>query len=757
MKKLLTTLLFLLLCCNVTKAQDFQHMAGEDLTYQAPESLPAVVQTALELLGRDVRNVLGDTLVQVSGRAQINLRFASPDRDPLAQKKQAFRVSVYEGRIYVTGSDPHGLAYGVLEISRLLGVSPWEWWADVTPHRRASFELPANFVTIQSPSVEYRGIFINDEDWGMMPWSSQNYEPEGGKGVIGPKTHARIFELMLRLRANLFWPAMHECTQPFFLTKGNREMAAKYGIYIGGSHCEPMACSTAGEWPRRGVGAYDYVNNAQKVKEFWSARLDEVKEQPIVYTLGMRGVHDGKMQGAKTLEEQRSVLQRVIGEQRQMLQEKVNEDLTQVPQVFIPYKEVQDIYDSGLEVPDDVCLMWCDDNYGYIKHFPTAEERNRKGGNGLYYHVSYWGRPHDYLWLATFCPNLLRQQLTTAYRHGIQRMWVLNVGDIKPAEYQIELFCDLAWNVQRVEEMGIHKHLHDFMVREFGTECGPDLAPVMERAYRLAFACKPEFLGHTRTEEKDPKTKIVSDMPWSEKYIRNRLKEYANLSQQVQVVRNRIDPDRLSAYFQLVQYPIQAADQMNRKMLIGQLARHGRAKWSKSDAAYDSIFSLTELYNKGLDGRGKWKGIMDCQPRRLGVFLPLQHRMDSVPMVQEEHVVYEWKSTGLWSELPLSEGAIVGDFRCAGHDSMCVIVKMLPTHPLDNQNLRYEVTFDNLPPQVFSIRTQGRSEEWKQNVLTNASVRKMVVPCSRKKKHRLSVKPLDEGLCIEEIVVIKVK
>ncbi len=757
MKKLLTTLLFLLLYCNVTKAQDFQHMAGEDLTYQAPESLPAVVQTALQLLGRDVRNVLGDTLVQVSGRAQINLRFAAPDRDPLAQKKQAFRVSVYEGRIYVTGSDPHGLAYGVLEISRLLGVSPWEWWADVTPHRRASFELPANFVTIQSPSVEYRGIFINDEDWGMMPWSSQNYEPEGGKGVIGPKTHARIFELMLRLRANLFWPAMHECTQPFFLTKGNREMAAKYGIYIGGSHCEPMACSTAGEWPRRGVGAYDYVNNAQKVKEFWSARLDEVKEQPIVYTLGMRGVHDGKMQGAKTLEEQRSVLQRVIGEQRQMLQEKVNEDLTQVPQVFIPYKEVQDIYDSGLEVPEDVCLMWCDDNYGYIKHFPTAEERNRKGGNGLYYHVSYWGRPHDYLWLATFCPNLLRQQLTTAYRQGIQRMWVLNVGDIKPAEYQIELFCDLAWNVQRVEEMGIHKHLHDFMVREFGTECGPDLAPVMERAYRLAFACKPEFLGHTRTEEKDPKTKIVSDMPWSEKYIRNRLKEYANLSQQVQVVRNRIDPDRLSAYFQLVQYPIQAADQMNRKMLIGQLARHGRAKWSKSDAAYDSIFSLTELYNKGLDGRGKWKGIMDCQPRRLGVFLPLQHRMDSVPMVQEEHVVYEWKSTGLWTELPLSEGAIVGDFRCAGHDSMCVIVKMLPTHPLDNKNLRYEVTFDNLPPQVFSIRTQGRSEEWKQNVLTNASVRKMVVPCSRKKKHRLSVKPLDEGLCIEEIVVIKVK
>lgn len=756
MKKLLTTLLFLLLYCNVTKAQDFQHMAGEDLTYQAPESLPAVVQTALELLGRDVRNVLGDTLVQVSGRAQINLRFAAPDRDPLAQKKQAFRVSVYEGRIYVTGSDPHGLAYGVLEISRLLGVSPWEWWADVTPHRRASFELPANFVTIQSPSVEYRGIFINDEDWGMMPWSSQNYEPEGGKGVIGPKTHARIFELMLRLRANLFWPAMHECTQPFFLTKGNREMAAKYGIYIGGSHCEPMACSTAGEWPRRGVGAYDYVNNAQGVKDFWSSRLEEVKEQPVVYTLGMRGVHDGKMQGAKTLEEQRSVLQRVIGEQRQMLQEKVNEDLTQVPQVFIPYKEVQDVYESGLEVPEDVCLMWCDDNYGYLRHYPTAEERRRPGGNGLYYHISYWGRPHDYLWLGTFMPALLYQQLETAYRQGIQRMWVLNVGDIKPAEYQIELFCDMAWNLQKVMSQGVHNHLQGFLTREFGEECGVDLTGVMEDAYKLAFVCRPEFLGHTRVEEKDPKYKVVSDMPWCERYIRIRLKGYAILSHRVQSIRNQIDPDRLSAYYQLVQYPVQAADQMNRKMLIGQLARHGRAKWSKSDAAYDSIVYLTELYNKGLDGKGKWNGMMDYQPRRLSVFQPLQHRLDTMSMTPEPHVVYGWNGD-MWTAMSLKGDPVVGTFRCAGHDSLCLVVRVLPTHPLDNQNLRYEVTFDDLPAQVFSVQTKGRSEEWKQNVLSNSSVRKIVIPCSRRRKHRLSVKPLDEGLYVEEIVVIKVK
>lgn len=226
----------------------------------------------------------------------------------------------------------------------------------------------------------------------------------------------------------------------FFLTEGNREVAAQYGIYIGGSHCEPMASSTAVEWYRRGKGEYDYVNNPDEVYKFWEKRVKEVAGQDILYTLGMRGVHDGQMNGAKTVEEQRKVLERVLADQRRLLQKYVNADITKVPQVFIPYKEVLDVYNSGLQVPEDVTLMWCDDNYGYIRHYPTAEERSRKGGNGVYYHVSYWGRPHDYLWLGTFSPYLLFQQMKLAYDRGIQKMWILNVGDIKPAEYQIELF-----------------------------------------------------------------------------------------------------------------------------------------------------------------------------------------------------------------------------------------------------------------------------------------------------------------------------
>lgn len=368
-------------------AQDFRIEAGAPVYIQKEGITDPVVGTALELLSRDMDTVLGcstsascssSTTVSGSSVARISLSIAgSYFSERSLPTFEAFHMEVDKGQLQIIGSDAHGLAYGILELSRLMGVSPWEWWADATPEKRTHFSLPKDFQSTQYPSVEYRGIFINDEDWGIMPWSGLTYEPENGRGVIGPKTNARIFELLLRLRANYFWPAMHECTQPFFLTPGNREMAEKYGIYIGGSHCEPMASSTAGEWRRRGVGDYDYIHNREAVKQFWETRIQEVKNQPIVYTLGMRGVHDGKMQGAKTLTEQRETLQQILLDQREMLSRSLMTDIKNIPQVFIPYKEVLDIYNSGLNVPEDVCLMWCDDNYGYLTHFPDSAEQDR--------------------------------------------------------------------------------------------------------------------------------------------------------------------------------------------------------------------------------------------------------------------------------------------------------------------------------------------------------------------------------------------
>lgn len=597
-KTLLPLFLFLMTVLSVQgKQKEFILQSGQTVTIACCNSEKLVVRTSLEMLGRDIRTVLSATTelndkvgaIVVGTVGQSNLiNETGIDLSALKNKKQAFLLTVsQDGKLVVAGSDSHGTAYGILEISRLLGVSPWEWWADVTPEKRETFRLSSKFRELQSPSVEYRGIFINDEDWGLMPWGNQTYEPSDVKGEIGPRTNERIFELLLRLRANTYWPAMHECTLPFFLTKGNREMAKKYGIFVGASHCEPMACNAAGEWSRRGKGVYDYVNNSPAVYKFWEDRVKEVAGQEILYTLGMRGVHDGKMQGAKTVEEQKAVLDRVPADQRGLLEKYVNKEVTQVPQVFIPYKEVLDIYHAGLQVPEDVTLMWCDDNYGYIRHFPTAVERARKGGNGVYYHVSYWGRPHDYLWLGTMSPSLIYQQMKLAYDQGIQKMWILNVGDIKPAEYQIELFMDMAWNLDKVSSEGVTVHLKHWLERELGTSCAKAVLPVMQEHYRLAHIRKPEFMGNTREEENNPIYRVVKDLPWSEREINERLNAYDELSETVEKAASKVPVDRQSAYFELVKYPVQAAAQMNRKLLYAQLARHDKVDWEKSDAAYD--------------------------------------------------------------------------------------------------------------------------------------------------------------------------
>lgn len=767
--------LVLLLVAQMTCAQ-FMLRSGQSLTLACDNAEEKVVQTALTLFARDYQSVFsasaatdirqGNVIVGTLGRSPL-LKATGADLSALQGKKQAFLLNVLpDGKLLIAGSDPHGTAYGIMELSRLIGVSPWEWWADATPERKTSFILPADYYLTQSPSVEYRGIFINDEDWGLMPWSGQTYEPSDVKGHIGPKTNARIFELLLRLRANTYWPAMHECTLPFFLTEGNREVAEAYGIFIGSSHCEPMVCNAAGEWSRRGKGEYDYVNNAEAVHKFWEDRVKEVARQNNIYTLGMRGVHDGKMQGAKTVDEQKAVLERVLKDQRGMLQKYVNKDVMAIPQAFIPYKEVLDIYHAGLQVPDDVTLIWCDDNYGYIRHFPTPEERARKGGNGIYYHVSYWGRPHDHLWLGTFSPYLIHQQMKLAYDRGIQKMWVLNVGDIKPSEYQIEFFLDMAWNIEEVNETGVTAHLHHWLEREFGADCAAELLPVMQEHYRLAYISKPEFLGHTRVEERDPKYKIVTDMPWSEATIQERLKSYTALSDAVEALEAEIPAERQDAYFQLVKYPVQAATQMNRKLLIAQLARHAKADWKQSDAAYDSIAALTRQFNSLQNG--KWNRMMDFQPRKLPVFERVERRTADTPLMADRKALCKWNATDCTYGKPLPceglgyeggaaaipQGAsLTFAFDDYGKDSVEVEIRLLPNHPLDDKQLRFAIALDEAAPQNVAYETKGRSEEWKENVLRNQAIRRVTLPVDKRKHHKLVITALDEGVVLDQVVL----
>jgi len=614
-----------------------------------------VVHTAVDLLRKDVQSVFDAEMKIVEDKRDADIVLApsgskmpwfSGQKKPALFKRiwfsssksnsrggEAFKIRLRKGgrkqQLIICGSEPRGLAYGVLELSRMIGVSPWHYFADARPQKMESFNFPAKKLE-QQASVKYRGIFINDEDWGLMPWASQTLAPQRGKGVIGPEAYEKIFELLLRLRANTIWPAMHECTRPFYQVEGNAQMARKYGILVGSSHCEPLARNSATEWDLDGTGDYNFMTNRSNVIQYWAGRLQELSPGDNIFTLGMRGKHDGLMQGVKTLEEHKAALSEIIPAQQDLLRKHIDPDITSIPQVFIPYKEVMEVYDAGLEVPEHVTLVWCDDNYGYIRRLSNAREQKRSGASGIYYHVSYWGRPHDYLWLASTSPGLIYSEMLRAYKHGADRMWILNVGDIKPAEYLTEYFLDLAWNIR--ETGNDFEHLQCFMQREFGAEQATALSEVFKHYYHLANIRKPEFMGWSRVEEpgygRGGKTPVreTEYHPEFNNELQNRLEAYHELEQQVADIRSHIPEQQLSCFYQLVEYPIRGAALMNQKWLYARLARHystSRPELAKVCAAlslqaYEGIEQLTAAYN-ALE-QGKWQRIMDFRPRELPVF-----------------------------------------------------------------------------------------------------------------------------------------
>ena len=785
-----------------SKASAFVLTANEPVKIFVAQAEKPVVHTALGLLANDFQNVLNARLVPVGGTERQHIVAGSLDGPlhdyfyslglnlhDLALAPQGFLMVIdRQGRLLVIGSDAAGTAYGMMEISKMLGVSPWGWWADVETEARTELRLPDHFSTFQRPDVRYRGIFVNDEDWGLLPWATTTHEPNASH-AIGPRTTQRIFELMLRLRANLYWPPMHECTQPFFLTQGCAQLAEHYGIYIGTSHCEPLACNAAGEWKRRGAGEYNFLTNRNGVTAFWQQRLAQTAGMPMMYTLGMRGLHDGPMQGAKTAGEQKKALAEVLAAQRQLLAENVNADVASIPQVFIPYKEVQEAYDLGLQVPEDVTLLWSDDNYGYIRHFPTEAEQHRRGGNGVYYHVSYWGRPHDYLWLATASPYLLFQQLSEAYYHGAQRVWVLNVGDIKPAEYQIQLFMDMAWDLDAVRQRTIGGHMEDFYVTNIGRDIARLTAIYMKDHYHLSFQRKPEHLAGTRVEEpRDAATdwNAVRDLPWSEKRIRERLTRYDKLKRNVQWIADsvrRTHPARYDAFYELVEYPIMAAAAMNDKYLTAQLARHGKtflarenvaATWQRSDQAHNLIQEMTARYNALRNG--KWRGIMNAAPRGLAVFKKVPHTQVRTALPEDKPQIAHFYGAsyanssfsgsaildpvlGLGASIramPLPKDCNVSytfthNFGAARY--VDIEIHMLPTHPIEAQQ-RLTLRLDGGATETMTYNTEGRSEQWKENVLRNYAVITAHMPVVNSVgTHTITLGALDDGVVVDQLFV----
>ncbi len=538
---------------------------------------------------------------------------------------EKFHINIYNKSLIIAGSDIRGTVYGIFKVSELLGISPWKWWADVKPTSKRNLKLKLKKEGItEKPSVQYRGIFINDEIWGLKPWASKTFETE--KGEIGPKTYEKVFQLLLRLKANTIWPAMHFGTKSFYTIAGNKEMAQKYKIVVGTSHNEPMLRNNIGEWDNKKYGEYSYFSNSENVYQYWDERITQVNDAENIVTLGMRGIGDGQMQGGDNIQEKVEMLEKIIDDQRQLLSKRKNKSIDSIEQTIILYKEVLDLYNNGLKIPDDVTIMWCDDSNGYITRLSNIEEQKRSGGSGVYYHLSYWGPPHDYLWLSTTQPALIWTEMTKAYENGARKIWIANVGDIKPAEYNMEFFLDLAWDINSINKNSIYQHMEMWAAREFGTDIAKDIADIMNEYYRLAFIRKPEAMGWSMVK---PLTASVRPSEFNSLVNGNeqerRLKMYSVIMQKCDMLKNSIPENRKDAWFQLVEYPVKCAGLMNQKFLYAQMALEAEsvekqeefAKMSKH--SYNEIKRLTGIYNIDISN-GKWKNIMCMHPRDLPAF-----------------------------------------------------------------------------------------------------------------------------------------
>lgn len=619
------------------------------ILYDASDA--AVVKRAAELFAADVEAVTGRrpqvtsatgetgpaVIVGTVGGSALIRRLSEAgkiDTAPLEGAWERYLIQTVANplpgirkALVIAGSDRRGAAYGLFTLSELIGVSPWYWWADVPVKKHAALHVDAPPTYSQTPSVRYRGIFLNDEDWGLTPWASQTFEPE--RGNIGPRTYAKVCELLLRLKANYLAPAMHPVSTSFNQIPENKLVADTFAIVMGSTHCEPLLLNTASEWDTQTMGPWNYDKNKEGINRVLTQRVRENSPYENVYTLALRGLHDGAMSTTLPMHEKVRMLQQALLDQRQILAENIDRPVETVPQAFTPYKEVLEIYSNGLELPDDVTIVWPDDNYGYMKRLSGVREQRRTGRSGVYHHVSYLGVPHSYLWFSTTPPSLMYEELRKAYDTTADRLWLLNCGDLKGSEMQVSLFLDMAWDIGRFTADNVVTYPARWLAGIFGEAYYDRLEAMTREHLRLAFPRKPEYMGwgyHWNRFDHNCEQLTDTDFSFTNyDEAPRRLEAYRKLGARAEALLHEIGDEARPAFYQLVYYPLRGAELMNRMTLGGQrnrwYARQGRAATNavrdEVQRCYDSLQVITRGYNSLLGG--KWNHMMSMRQNYDGV------------------------------------------------------------------------------------------------------------------------------------------
>jgi hypothetical protein len=525
-------------------------------------------------------------VTQIAGKWESSLTAVVPK--PLAGVENA---------LIIAGSDKRGTIYGIYDLSEQIGVSPWYWWADVPVEHKDALFIKAGKYVLGPPAVKYRGIFINDEGWALAPWVNEKF------GGFNHKFYVHVFELLLRLKANYLWPAMWNSAfnedDP-----SNPRLADEYGIVMGNSHQEPMLRPQK-EWDRKYGKSWDYWTDAKNLQKFWREGVRRNKNYESIISMGLRGANDTAMAKDKPIQEIIDKLQEIIEVQRKIIAEEVNPDVTKVPQLWCPYKETQEYYEKGAKIPDDITILWCDDNWGNIRRLPTEQERKRSGGAGIYYHFDFHGGPRSYEWLNTNPIPRIWEQMHLAYCYGADRIWIVNVGDIKPMEFPISFFIDYGWNPDRWPAEKLPEYTKDWANQQFGPKYAADIADIIIKYTKYNGRRKPELLLDTYSLINYREAETVVD-------------DYNKLAKKANKIYKDLPNEYRDAYYQLVLYPVIACANLNELYLaLGKnhlYEKQGRAATNDMAEEVKELFKkdaeITNYYDKVMAG-GKWNHMAD--------------------------------------------------------------------------------------------------------------------------------------------------
>ena len=579
-------------------------LSNASISYSADEY--EGVKIAINNLKIDIEKVLGKTpnLLEGAGKGNILIGTLGKNKDidklklaNLKGKREKYIITTVGNQLVIAGSDRRGTIYGIYELSQQLGVSPWYYWADVPITKRDEAYIIKGTYTDGEPAVEFRGIFLNDEAPCLTSWVKNTFGTDYGDHHF----YEKVFELILRLKGNMMWPAMWGWA--FYADDPeNGKLADRMGVMMGTSHHEPMArnhqeyARNRGKW-----GAWNYQTNQEKLDQFFREGIERIKGTEDIVTIGMRGDGDEAMSDKADTK----LMERIINNQRQIIKDVTGKPAEKTTQVWALYKEVQDYYDAGLRVPDDVMILISDDNWGDIRRVPVNDkERSRKGGWGIYYHVDYVGAPRNSKWINVTQTQQMFEQLSLAYDHGIQRMWILNVGDLKPMEYPIQLFMDMAWNPKEYNLQNVTDHTTKFFRRTLGCEVAKEAADIYNQNCQYMARVTPEML--------DARTYNIETGEW--KQVAD---EYQRLETRALRLFLELPESRYDFYKQLILFPVQAAANLN-DMYYAQAMNRYLAERKNPDANIwaekvkacfkrDSLLCLA--YNKEIAG-GKWNGMM---------------------------------------------------------------------------------------------------------------------------------------------------